>query len=190
MNNGIDELCPDHVKASKAVGLSPKMFPSSKEIPIKNDIDKLKMKSKEDKKKKRNVYFFCIGTCNTCSLRNTWNNVVPIHVVLKWLRDKYNLKWSRISMSHHGFSNLGEIFQGDLNNKLMKNITSKDFTWIQNAIAITQQQWMGNEFAMTIAGNQLQSVKPLARNVDVTVLEILNKNLNEEWTRILLTLKI
>ena len=30
-------------------------------------------------------------------------------------------------MSYHRFSNLGEIFQGNLNNKLMKNITSKDF---------------------------------------------------------------
>ena len=30
-------------------------------------------------------------------------------------------------MSYHRFPNLGEIFQGDLNNKLMDNITSKDF---------------------------------------------------------------
>ena len=30
-------------------------------------------------------------------------------------------------MSYHKFSNIGEIFQGDLNSKLMNNITSKDF---------------------------------------------------------------
>ena len=30
-------------------------------------------------------------------------------------------------MSYHKFTNLGEIFQGDLNNKLMEGITSKDF---------------------------------------------------------------
>ena len=52
---------------------------------------------------------------------------MPIHVILKRLRDKYNLKWLRTSMSYHRFPNLGEIFQGDLNTKLMDNITSKDF---------------------------------------------------------------
>ena len=30
-------------------------------------------------------------------------------------------------MSYHRFSNLRETFQGDLNNKLMRNVTSKDF---------------------------------------------------------------
>ena len=56
-----------------------------------------------------------------------WSGFNAIHVILKKLRNKYNLKWLRISMSYHKFSNLGEIFQGDLNKKLMNNITSKDF---------------------------------------------------------------
>ena len=30
-------------------------------------------------------------------------------------------------MSHHKFTNLGEIFQGDLNDKIMEGITSRDF---------------------------------------------------------------
>ena len=30
-------------------------------------------------------------------------------------------------MSCHKFTNLGEIFQGDLNNELMEDMTSKDF---------------------------------------------------------------
>ena len=59
--------------------------------------------------------------------RNTWNNVVLIHVTLKQLRNKHNLNWLRISMSYHKFSNLRELFQGDLNNELMEGITSKDF---------------------------------------------------------------
>ena len=99
-----------------------------KEILIKIKKDKSKKKSKDDKKKKRNRNtYFCIGVCDTWNLRNSFNGTVPIHTILKWLRDKYDLKWLRISMSYHKFSNLGEIFQGDLNNKLMKNITSKDF---------------------------------------------------------------
>ena len=32
-----------------------------------------------------------------------------------------------MSMSYHEFSNLNEIFQGDLNNKSMENMTSRDF---------------------------------------------------------------
>ena len=97
VNTQIDELYPDHAKALKVAGLSPTKFPSLKEILIKNNIDKLKKKSKEDKKKKkrRNIYF-CIGTCNTWMLRNTWNNIVPIHVILKRLRDKYDLKWLNV----------------------------------------------------------------------------------------------
>ena len=50
-----------------------------------------------------------------------------IHVILKRLRDKYGLKWLRISMSYHKFANLSEILVGDLNNKLMEGIGLKDF---------------------------------------------------------------
>ena len=90
--------------------------------------DELKKKSKDDKKKKRNRNtYFCVGVCDTWNLRNSINGTVPIHTTIKRLRDKHDLKWLRISMSYHKFSNLGEIFQGDLNNKLMMNFTSKDF---------------------------------------------------------------
>ena len=50
-----------------------------------------------------------------------------IHITLKNLKNKYNLKWLRTSMSYHKFSNMGEILQGDLTSKLMKGIGSKDF---------------------------------------------------------------
>ena len=60
-------------------------------------------------------------------VRDTWNNVIPIHAILKRLRDKYNLKWSRTSVSYHKFTHLGEIFQGDSSDELMDGITSKDF---------------------------------------------------------------
>ena len=51
----------------------------------------------------------------------------PIHVTLKSLHDKYELKWLRISMSYHRFSNLREIVQGDLVSKLKKGVVSMDF---------------------------------------------------------------
>ena len=86
---------------------------------IKVKIDKEKKKIK-NKKKNRNTHF-CIGICET------WSGANSIHVTLKKLRNKCDLKWLRMSMSYHKFSNLNEIFQGDLNNKLMKNITSRDF---------------------------------------------------------------
>ena len=88
----------------------------------------LRPNSEEKKKKKLRTMPFCIGVCKTWVTRNTWNNIIPIHAILKKLRDKYNLKWLRISMSYHKFTNLGEIFQGDLNDdKVMDGITSKDF---------------------------------------------------------------
>ena len=45
----------------------------------------------------------------------------------KKLRDKCDPKWFRISMSHHNFTDSGEIFQGDSNDELMEGVTSKDF---------------------------------------------------------------
>ena len=50
-----------------------------------------KNKKKKKKSKKRTTYF-CIGVCETWVTRNTWNNVIPIHAILKKLKDKHNLK--------------------------------------------------------------------------------------------------
>ena len=46
-------------------------------------------------------------------------------------------------MSYHKFTNLGETFQGDPNNKLMEGITSKDFMDLE---------WNCNQ-ATTVNGN-------------------------------------
>jgi len=43
------------------------------------------------------------------------------------LRNKYKLKWLRISMSYHKFANLRELFQGDLTKKIMDGVESIDF---------------------------------------------------------------
>jgi hypothetical protein len=54
-----------------------------------------------------------------------WND--PVHMILKELRNKHELTWLQVTMSYHKFSNLREIFQGDLNWKLMDGIISRDF---------------------------------------------------------------
>ncbi len=63
--------------------------------------------------------WFCLG------MSKWWNN--PVHAILKELRNKHELMWLWVTMSYHKFSNLREIFQGDLNQKLMDGIISHDF---------------------------------------------------------------
>ena len=52
---------------------------------------------------------------------------MPLHVTLKRLRSKWDLKWLRISMSYHRFPNMRELFQSDLVQKVMSGIGSRDF---------------------------------------------------------------
>ena len=124
MNNSIDEIHPDHAKALRTAGLSPKKFPTLKEVLMSVENDK--QKDKKKKKLRKRITHFCISICKTWTMRDTWNNAISIHVILERLRDKCNLKWLRMSMSYHEFTNLGEIFQGDLSDKLMDGMTSKD----------------------------------------------------------------
>ena len=60
-----------------------------------------------------------------CSLRTSKHP--PMHAIIKKLRDKYKLKWLRIAISYHKFTNLGQAFMGDLTKKLTRNVKSRDF---------------------------------------------------------------
>jgi GIY-YIG catalytic domain len=62
---------------------------------------------------------FCIG------YSRAWTK--PIHQIIKETKKKFNLDWLRVSMSYHRFTNLREIFQGDLSRKLTIDVISKDF---------------------------------------------------------------
>jgi hypothetical protein len=78
----------------------------------------------DDNKGKKNnqdtrAVWFCLGM-------SKWRNN-PARAILKELRNRHELTWLRMSMSYHKFSNLREIFQGDLNQKLMDGIISRDF---------------------------------------------------------------
>jgi hypothetical protein len=48
-------------------------------------------------------------------------------VLLRRLRNKYNLLWLRATMSYHRFNNLREMFQGHLNRVLIENVESEDY---------------------------------------------------------------
>jgi hypothetical protein len=116
----MDELYLIHAKALQAANLAPNIFPTLGKILDSQQMDPT---TNDEKRKKNNqdtrTVRFCLG------MSKGWNN--PIHAILKELRNKHGLTWLRISMSYHKFSNLHEIFQGDLNRKLMDGIISWEF---------------------------------------------------------------
>jgi hypothetical protein len=81
--------------------------------------------AKEAKKQKDNVrnrgVYFCIGYSTFCPR--------PLHLVLKALKDKHqhDLRLLRISMSHHRFPNMRDIFQSQLSAKMIEKVESLDF---------------------------------------------------------------
>ena len=123
LNQKVDEIYPEHAKAMNLANLVPKReFPKMKSI--KMMIEKsIEIKNARDEKKRRQnsrQTYFCIG------VYDVWKRKNAIHLTMNKLRKKYNLKWLRFSMSYHKFSNLREMFQGDLNSKLLKGIGSRD----------------------------------------------------------------
>ena len=46
--------------------------------------------------------------------------------MIKNLKEEYKLTWLRVSMSYHKFPNVKELFNGDLQNKLMADIVDTD----------------------------------------------------------------
>merc|ERR1712137_687546 len=75
-------------------------------------------KAKKKNQRSRQVYF--------CIEKSHFFGKEPIHAILNRIKKKYNLPWLRISMCYKKHSNLREIFQSDLNSKLMEDITSQN----------------------------------------------------------------
>ena len=126
-NTKVNEIYPKHAAALKIAGIAPEVFPTFLELEkIRNKITKSEKEEKtkaKEKKRKRNT-FFCIGVSKASQQSKQHP---PFHAIIKKLRDNYNLKWLRISMSYHRFTNLAQAFQGDLTTKLVKNVKSLDF---------------------------------------------------------------
>ena len=76
-------------------------------------------KDKSKRIRRRRDVHFCIG------YSTAWDK--PVHAIMTKLQKKHGLKWFKLSMSYKKFSNLREIFQGDLNAKVMEGIVSLDF---------------------------------------------------------------
>jgi hypothetical protein len=116
----IKDLYPLHHKALESAGLAPEYVPTLQEV---LDLNKGKEKRKEeknerDKQRNRSVYF-CIG------YSKFWKE--PIHRWIMKLRNRFDIKWLRISMSYHRFPNLREMLAGDLASKLTEGVQSLDF---------------------------------------------------------------
>ena len=116
----MDKLYPAHAKALKRKP-GTRHFPNSRQNSLDNQQMDLTIDDAKGKKNNQDtrIVQFCLG------MSKWWND--PVHAILKELRNKHGLTWLRVMMSYHKFSNLREIFQGDLNQKLMDGIISHDF---------------------------------------------------------------
>ena len=126
-NKRLNLLYPGHTEALERAELIHRSYkyPTLREMhekiqqqeqPAEPTEEDIAASAKKDREKARTIWF-CIG------YSKIWGT--PISKRLKTIRDKYNLPWLRNSMSYHKFTNLGEMFNGDLSGKVMKDI--KDF---------------------------------------------------------------
>jgi hypothetical protein len=123
-NQPLSELYPQHFEALKNANLLWENPPTLNEVIHKGrnqtNQEVLTMsKLKEKERNRRRSTFFCIG------VSKAW--LIPVHQIIKEVKKKFNLGWLRVSMSYHRFTNLREIFQGDLSKKLTLNVASQDF---------------------------------------------------------------
>jgi hypothetical protein len=83
------------------------------------NVVKQAIKKRRQRDRKRVIYF-------KIGFSQYWRK--PIHKTIREVKAGFpSLKWLRVSMSYHQFSNLRELFQSDLNSKLNHDIISKDF---------------------------------------------------------------
>jgi hypothetical protein len=113
----LDILYPLHAQALRKARIAPNRYPTLQELTAENTQVSKKSRKRHARDKHRQVYF-CLGVSG-------WH-LEPVHVILKWLRNQFNLKWLRISMSYHRFANLRQMYQQDKENKLMNGIYCGD----------------------------------------------------------------
>ena len=122
-NKTLKEIYPDHFKALETAKLVTDSIPTLKQEIQKREASlNRKTSAKKTKQKERDrkrATYFCVG------YSKVWKT--PIHKTIKELKDKHNLKWLRVNMSYHRFTNLREVLQGDLQGKIMHGIESEQF---------------------------------------------------------------
>jgi hypothetical protein len=110
------QLYPEHAKALQRVGLSSSLLPTFRQVlDCRTGSQGL---SRSRSATKSGAVFFCLGFSKF--------GKTPFHLLLRRLRNKYNLLWFRVSMSSHRFNNLRELCQGHLNKVLLRNVDSED----------------------------------------------------------------
>ena len=124
-NMKLDEIYPEHFEALNKADLLknfevPTLGAKAAELEAasKDEVGQATKKRRE-RDRKRAIYF-------KVGFSQYWRK--PIHKTIREVKSRFpSLKWLRVSMSYHRFSNLRELFQGDLNTKLNRNVVSKDF---------------------------------------------------------------
>ena len=117
-NSTLEQLYPKHFEALKKANLITSKVPTLEEELSKIEKPSDALKNTRDKDRKRSIYFWV-------AYSDFWQ--VPILRVILKLRKKHKLKCLRVSMSYHRFTNMREIFQGDLSSKLNDGLSSLDF---------------------------------------------------------------
>jgi hypothetical protein len=123
-HKNLEQLYPLHIqalnKAKLIEGPIPTLGQEWEKYNSKRD-SQTPLNSRMEKQKARNrmrAIFFCVG------FSNVWKT--PIHRTLSDLAKKFDLPWLRVSMSYHRFTNLRELFQGDMSAKLTREVISLD----------------------------------------------------------------
>ena len=124
-HRSMDQLYPKHFQALDRAGLLtesnmgpiPTLAQAQATLPQPSRLTP-RERSQRARDAKRTTYF-CIGKSAAYK--------IPIWKLINDLKAKHNLGWIRVSMSYHRFSNLRELFNGDLSGKLNAGIFSKDF---------------------------------------------------------------
>jgi hypothetical protein len=127
----LEDIYPEHFKALRRANLITNKIPTLREemSRVEEKLEQKRTKTREDESKKKREdlrkrsTFFCVG------YSKAW--ITPIHKVIKEIKERFKLSWLRVSMSYHRFSNLREVFQGDLSKKLTLDVKSKDFETLE-----------------------------------------------------------
>ena len=125
MDKTMEELYPKHIEVLRKAELITGPTPTLKQVlshtEPKRLIDKREARQKERERKR--AVFFCVG------FSQAWTT--PIHEIIRRNKIRFGLSWIRTKMSYHRFTNLREIFQGDLSHKLTLDVESKDFQTLE-----------------------------------------------------------
>ena len=122
-NLPVDRIYPRHVhKLQQAQLINQEAMPTIEDIrklaETKAGQDHQQEKRESQRKREKKIFF-------VVSYSRAWTT--PIHQIIKEEKKKFELEWISVSIEHTRFSNLREILQHDLTNKVNQYVKSLDF---------------------------------------------------------------